>query len=115
MKSKTKSKKKTKKYKSKPWHTVVDHVMGSVFRIIAGESAGTCFLVSIGTAPDKSKTSALFATAWHVLDGLQNSSADIEIISADKSKMFSSKTHRMGFFRVGITFDAVLIMVEVGC
>jgi hypothetical protein len=114
MKRKTQSKKAAKKYKSKPWDVVVDQVMKAVFRVNAGENTGTCFLVSLGTNHEKTEAFAMFATAWHVLESLQGSSAEIEIISADNSKMFSSETHRMGFFRIGTTFDAALIMVEVG-
>ncbi len=114
MARKTRSKKTAKKYKSKPWHMVVDQVMSSVFHLNAGDSAGTCFLVSLGTDSQNLHTFAMFATAWHVLENLQGSSAGIEIISADKSKVFSSKTHKTVFSRMGTTSDAALIMVEVG-
>ena len=114
MARKARSKKTVPKYKSKPWHMVVDQVMRTVFRLNTAENAGTCFLVSLGTDTQTSQTFAMFATAWHVLENLQGSSPEIEIISADKSKIFSSKTRKTAFFRMGTTSDAALIMIEVG-
>lgn len=91
----------------------MDRVEKCVFRIYAGSSAGTCFLISLGQSSDKSEFIAMFATAWHVVKDMVGSSDDIQLVSADRSKTFDSASVQIGFAPLGdAKFDTGLIIVQ---
>ncbi len=84
-----------------PWDQVVDRVSRSVFRLLAGDSAGTCFVVSIAKDRQTSNAYAVFATAWHVVAELPGTTDDIKLVSFDGETVFDSAIARFGFFPLG--------------
>ncbi|MFA5874633.1 MAG: trypsin-like peptidase domain-containing protein [Anaerolineales bacterium] len=106
---------KTKKWPELPWDEVVDRVVKSLYRVYAGQSAGTCFLVSLGLTHDKTHAYAIFATAWHVVKDMVDSTDDIQLVSADKQKTFSSRTDLISFAALGNSlYDTALIIAKTG-
>lgn len=104
-----------KKWPELPWDKVVDRVEKCLYRVYAGQSAGTCFLISLGFTQDKSKAYAMFATAWHVVKDMVGSTNDIQLVSADKKKVFDSRTDLIGFAPLGSElFDTALIIAKTG-
>src|SRR5712692_4608212 len=83
------------------WDEAVDRVSKCVFRICAGTSAGTGFLLSIGRNAKTGDSYATIATAWHVIEPLIGTSEDLKIESVDGKTVFSSAADQIGFYPLG--------------
>lgn len=95
------------------WDQVVDRVSKSVFRLYAGSSAGTGFLVGLGRDPESGDSFATIATAWHVLETLPSNTDELEIVSVDRKTIFSSAADKIGFYPLGDTrYDTGLIVLQ---
>lgn len=95
------------------WDKVVDRVARIVFRLLAGDWAGTCFAVSIGTLPQSEATYYMFATAWHVVKDITGSQQPIYMVAADDKTVCEAKAGCYAVFRLGSeVFDTALIMVR---
>jgi hypothetical protein len=95
------------------WDEAVDRVSQSVFRLYAGSSAGTGFLVSLGRDRESDAHYAFIATAWHVLEKLPGTSDDLEIVSVDGKTIFTSAANKLGFHPIGdARCDTGLIVVK---
>lgn len=102
-------------WKELRWDEAVDRVGNVVFRITAGSSGGTAFVVGLGHDKEQAQSYACLATAWHVVSDLPGTSADIQMVSADKKKVLSSDRHQMGFHPLGKAgYDTALIVVNTG-
>jgi trypsin-like peptidase len=98
-----------------PWPDAVDRVEKSVFRVYSGQSAGTCFLFSVGTDPTTKEAFALFATAWHVVEDLVGSPDDLTLVSADEQRVLDSSIDEIEFAPFGeIAWDTALIIAKTG-
>lgn len=103
------------KWPEQPWPDVIDRVQKNVFRIYAGDSAGTSFVISLGANQNKTEYFAMLATAWHVLEDVPGTGDDIKLVSADQKTIFDSQTNQIGFYRLGnAAFDTALIQVRTG-
>jgi hypothetical protein len=97
------------------WDEAVDRVSRCVFRIYAGTSAGTGFVVSIGRNAKTGDSYATIATAWHVIEPLIGTSEDLKIESVDGKTVFSSAADQVGFYSLGEPrFDSGLIVLRTG-
>jgi hypothetical protein len=95
------------------WDEVVDHVSKSVFRLYAGSSAGTGFLIGLGRDKRSGACFANIATAWHVLQSLPGTTDELEIVTSDRKTVFSSSADRIGFYPIGdARYDTGLIVVR---
>lgn len=103
----------SKKWPQMPWEKVVDRVERIVFRLLAGDSAGTCFAVSIGTLPETKSIHYMFATAWHVVKDIAGSDQPIYMVAADGKTVCEAKAGCYAIFPLGSeAFDTALIMVK---
>ena len=103
----------SKKWPKMPWEKVVDHVERIVFRLLAGDSAATCFAVSIGTLPETKSIHHMFATAWHVVKDISGSDQPIYMVAADGKTVCEAKAGCYAIFPLGSeAFDTALIMVK---
>lgn len=84
-----------------------------MFRIIAGDSAGTGFLVSL--ANERSgRQFAQIATAWHVVEDLVGTSRELEVISSSLDAHFSTPANHIGFYPLGdVRYDTALLVLEM--
>jgi hypothetical protein len=95
------------------WDEVVDRVSKSVFRLYAGPSGGTGFLIGLGRDLQSGDSFATLATAWHVLEALPGSTDELEIVSVDRKTVFSSAADQIGFYPLGDTrYDTGLIVLR---
>ncbi len=95
------------------WDEIVDRASKSVFRMYAGSSAGTAFLVALGYDSRSGDCFATFATAWHVFKSLPGTSDELEIISVDRQTIFSSAATQIGFYPLGDTrYDTGLVVAR---
>jgi hypothetical protein len=95
------------------WTDVVDRASNSIFRVYAGSSAGTGFVIGLGSDRQTGDNYAMLATAWHVLKDLSGTPDDITIVSANKQEVFSSSATEIGFYRLGdARYDMGLILVK---
>jgi hypothetical protein len=93
------------------WDLVVDKVSKCTFRIYAGKSAGTGFVVSLGSDKKQSIKYLMMVTAWHVVEGVIGNDEPIRFVSADKKISIGEKGGACGIFRLGPPkFDIALIM-----
>lgn len=74
------------KWPELPWHDVVDRVSPSVFRIYAGNSAGTGFIVSVGYNSARSLWQTMVVTAWHVVQGIAQTNQGVRLVSWDRKE-----------------------------
>jgi hypothetical protein len=97
------------------WDEAVDRVAKSVFRLYAGSSGGTGFLVGLGRDRQSGDYYATLATAWHVLEGLPGTSDELEIVSVDRRTVFTSAADQVGFHPIGdARYDTGLIILRTG-
>jgi len=95
------------------WDKVVDRAQRVVFQLIAGDSAGTCFAVSIGTSPDSRSPFYMFATAWHVVKDIAGSGQPIYMIAASGKTVCEAQAGCYAIFPLGSeAFDTALVMVK---
>lgn len=95
------------------WHDVVDRASKSVFRLYAGSSAGTAFVIGLGREPRNGDWYATLATAWHVLENLPGRTDDLELVSVDRRTVFSSAADQIGFYPLGEPrYDTGLVVVR---
>ncbi len=98
-----------------PWDQVVDKVSKCVFRLYAGSSAGTGFLISLGRDRSGGAYFAQIATAWHVVEPLVGTSEELEVVSVNQAKTFTSAANLIGFYPLGDPrYDTALIVVKTG-
>lgn len=97
------------------WDETVDRVSMSVFRLYAGSSAGTGFLIGLGKDPKNGDSFATIATAWHVLEALPGTTDELEIVSVDGKTLFTSAADQIGFHPLGnARYDTGLIVLRTG-
>jgi hypothetical protein len=95
------------------WDKVVDRVERIVFQLLAGDSIGTCFAVSIGTSPESHHLYYMFATAWHVVKDIAGSDQYIYMVAADSKTVCEAKAGCYAIFPLGTeAFDTALVMVK---
>lgn len=105
--------KKARRWPELPWDKVVERVQKAVFRLYAGNSAGTCFAISIGSVREGNSHYVAFATAWHVLEDLPGTPGCLRLVSADGTVTVSDTTASVSFCRLGPErFDTGLIFVQ---
>jgi hypothetical protein len=103
----------TKSWPKTSWENVIDRAERIVFRLIAGDSAGTCFAVSIGTSPKSRSIHYMFATAWHVVKDIAGSDKPIYMVAADGKTVCEATAGCYAIFPLGSeAFDTALIMVR---
>jgi Trypsin-like peptidase domain len=93
------------------WDKVCDKVEKITYRIYAGDSAGTCFVVSAANYEDDYYT--MFATAWHVIEHTIGNDLSLRFVSFDRKTIIGDDKGQCGIFRLGTEiFDTALIMVK---
>lgn len=96
-----------------PWDQVVDRVSPLVFRVYAGNSAGTAFVVSLGSHEEDTWYYAILATASHVLAKAADTGAKVTLVSADKSKVFDTDHDEVGLQPLGTSIhDTMLVLLK---
>jgi len=96
-----------------PWDKVVDRVTPIVFRVYAGRSAGTAFVVSLGTERDTSLNCAILATADHVLAASVDTADKVRLVSSDRSKVFDADVDEVRIQPLGPKIhDTMLILLK---
>lgn len=99
------------KWQELSWDKVCDKVEKITFRLYAGDSMGTCFVVSIAKADDGYFT--MFATAWHVIEHTINNDIPLKFVSFDRKTIIGGDKGECGIFRLGDEiFDTALIMLK---
>ncbi len=84
-----------------------------VFQLIAGDSVGTCFTVSIGTLPEYQSPFYMFATAWHVVKEIVGSDKPIYMIAANGKTVCEAEVGCYAIFPIASeAFDTALVMVR---
>ena len=97
------------------WDEAVDRVSPAVYRLYAGSSAGTGFLIGLGRNPENGDAYATIATAWHVLEALPGTTDELEIVSANRETVFTSAADQVGFYPLGDAwYDTALIVLRTG-
>ncbi len=95
------------------WEKVIKRVERIVFRLLAGDSAGTCFTVSIGKLPETKSIHYMFATAWHVVKEVAGSDQPIYMVAANGKTICEAKAGCYAVFSLGSeAFDTALVMVK---
>ena len=93
------------------WPADATKVEKCLFRVYAGNTLGTCFLLSLAD-PEENTHYGMFATAWHVLKDLKIKE-DIRLVSADKERKLDNKNASIDFVRLGEeAYDTGLIIVK---
>ncbi len=93
-----------------PWDRVVDLAERIVFQIRSGDSAGTCFAISIDKQAKSKSNHYMFATAWHVVKNATDAALAIYVISATGKIAFEAKAGYYQIIRLGSeVFDTALI------
>jgi hypothetical protein len=101
------------KWPSQLWNKVVDRIAPLVFRIYTGNSAGTGFVISVGSADSDEYHHAILATAWHVIEEAASNPIDVQIVSVDRTKVFDTHADRMHVQQIGeVVHDTGLIMLS---
>lgn len=96
-----------------PWDKIVDLAERVVFQIWTGETAGTCFAISIGRQPKSSSAHYIFATAWHVVENTIDSDFSLNMLSANGKIRFEAKSGYYQIIRLGSeVFDTTLIYLR---
>ena len=96
-----------------PWDKVIDRAERIVFQLVAGDSSGTCFAVSIGTSLESHSLHYMFATAWHVVKDMAGSDQPIYMVAADGKTVCEAKAGCYAIFPLGSeAFDTALVMVK---
>ena len=104
---------KESKWPEQPWDEVIDRVSPLVYRIYAGPSMGTGFVVSIARPQEEKSFYTILATAWHVVEDIVGTNGDIELVSADKTRRFSSVDDNIEVLRLGKkVFDTALLRIK---
>jgi len=85
------------------WVEVVDRITPLVFRIYAGNSAGTGFLVSVKQTGPDGINHAIVATAWHVIEEAASKQIDVKLVSADRTRVFDTQEDSMRVQQLGST------------
>ena len=97
------------------WDEAVDRVSKCVFRLYAGASAGTGFVLGLGRKTHTGESYAIIATAWHLLEPLVGTSDELEIVSVDRKTVLTSAADQIGIFPLGeALFDTGLVVVHTG-
>jgi hypothetical protein len=79
--------------------------------LYAGDSAGTCFVVSV--ANSKGVYYTMFATAWHVIEHTIGNDLPLKFVSSNGKKIIGEDKGQCGIFRLGPdVFDTALIMLK---
>ena len=95
------------------WDKVVDLVTPLVFRVYAGESAGTAFVISVSNQPHEIGHGAILATASHVLAASIDTAEKVQFVSADKRNVFNSDVDEIRVQTLGHeAHDTMLIMLK---
>jgi Trypsin-like peptidase domain len=95
------------------WDEVVDRVTPIVFRVYAGRSAGTAFVVSLGTEKATLLNCAILATADHVLATSVDTADKVRLVSADRQKTFDADVDEMRIQPLGERIhDTMLILLK---
>lgn len=109
----TKKKTASKTWPKMPWDKVIGRAERIVFQLIAGDSVGTCFAVSIGTSPESHPPFYMFATAWHVVKDIAGSDQPIYMIAANGKTVCEAKAGCYAIFPLASeAFDTALVMVK---
>jgi hypothetical protein len=96
-----------------PWDKVVDRVTPIVFRVYAGRSAGTAFVVALGAERETSLNCAILATADHVLAASVDTADKVRLVSADRSKVVDADVDEVRIQPLGPKIhDTMLILVK---
>jgi hypothetical protein len=100
------------KWPKQRWDQVVDRISQLVFRVYAGESAGTAFVISLGAQKHANRHGAILVTALHVLAQAALNKQELVLVSADKRKSFSSSIDEIRIQELGTGLhDTVMIML----
>jgi len=95
------------------WVEVVDQISPQVFRIYAGNSAGTGFFISIKETGPDGINHAILATAWHVIEEAASKPIGVRLVSADRTKVFGPREDQMRVQQLGETaHDTGLILLS---
>lgn len=94
------------------WADLVQRVEPLIFRIEAGGSLGTGFVISISSARTGHRRLAI-ATAWHVVEAAASESASVELFRADGSSLSGQTTLPVTVMQIGPKeCDTALLLVE---
>jgi hypothetical protein len=77
------------------WVDVIDRITPTLFRVYAGQSAGTGFIVGVQENQPAQPYAAIIATAWHVIADVVNSGEKVSLLSADRSTSFDTDRDMM--------------------
>jgi hypothetical protein len=95
------------------WDEVVDRVTPIVFRIYAGNSAGTGFVVSMGVEKATGLNCAILATADHVLAASVDTADKVRLVSADRQKVFDADVDEIRIQPLGDkVHDTMLVLLK---
>lgn len=96
-----------------PWDKIVDRVTPIVFRVYAGRSAGTAFIISLGTEKETSLNCAILATADHVLAASVDTAEKVRLVSADRQKVFDADMDEIRVQPLGSkAHDTMLVLLK---
>jgi hypothetical protein len=96
-----------------PWDKVVDRVTPIVFRVYAGRSAGTAFVVALGSEKETSRNCAILATADHVLADSVDTADKVRLVSADRQRIFDADIDEIRIQPLGTKIhDTMLILLK---
>jgi hypothetical protein len=109
----SKSSEPSTKWPELPWDKVVDRAERIVFRIHAGQSSGTCFVVSLGKQQESEVYHYMLATAWHVVKDIAGSNHELQFVAANGKTVYEAKAGHYGIFRLGSEhFDTAVIWIN---
>jgi len=101
------------KYPKLEWHKAVDKVEKITYRVYHGNTAGTAYIISIGSVQVDAFKLTSFVTAWHVIEDLITKEESITFRSSNKKTEFTISKNNYSLTRLGPeNYDSALITIR---
>ena len=88
------------RYRERPWPEVITQIEPLVYQVHAGKALGTAFAVSV-TGPADGGHHTMFATAWHVIKDIVQTTDPLELIRSDGTPLSKLTTGPVAVYPVG--------------
>lgn len=99
-----------KKHKFGEWLEMSKIAEKSVFRVLAGNAQGTCFVISVGEDQERELYETTFITALHVVKGIKQSD-EPELFDASGKRVYDKVNHEATIAKFGDPSDDTAIIV----